>query len=108
MNTQPREKITNESDYKTFIPHFSRQSIETIKNKFNATTQYVHKPTSTHLTRLFCSPFPALNIPRRKESIATDNIYADTPAIDCGYTRTQFYCETDLQVCDIYGMKTDK
>ena len=56
----------------------------------------------------FCSPFPALNIPHRQESVATDTMYIDTPAIDCGHTRDQFYCGTDSQVCDIYGINTDK
>ena len=47
MNTQPREKIPNESDYKMFIPYFTGQSIETIKKIFNATTQYVRTPVHT-------------------------------------------------------------
>ena len=62
---------------------------------------------STYLTRNFRYPLPTLDIPRRQESVATD-IYADTPAIDCGHTPVQFYCGTDSQACDIYGMKTDK
>ena len=57
---------------------------------------------STHLTRYFRSPFPALNIPCQQESVATDTIYVDTPAIDCGHARAQFYCGTDSQVCDVY------
>ena len=63
---------------------------------------------STHLARYFRSLFPALNIPCCQESDAIDTIYTDTPAIDCGCTRSQFYWETDSKICDIYGMKTDK
>ena len=63
---------------------------------------------SAHLTIHFRSPFLALNIPHYQESVATDIIYADTSAIYCGHTRAQFYCGTDSQICDIYGMKTDK
>ena len=63
---------------------------------------------NTHLTKKNRSPFPALNIPRRQESVATDIIYDDTLAIECRHTRTQFYCELDSKVCDVYGMKTDK
>ena len=62
----------------------------------------------THLTRYFKSPYPALDIPSRQEYVATDTIYADTPTIDCGHTRAQFYCETDSQVYDVHGIKTDK
>ena len=63
---------------------------------------------STHLAKHFRSPFPALNIPYYQESVAIDTIYADTPAIDYRHTRAQFHCGTDSQICDIYGMKSDK
>ena len=63
---------------------------------------------STHLIRHSRFPFPALNIPRRQNSVATDTIYVDTPAIECGHIRAQFYYGTDSQICDICGMKTDK
>jgi hypothetical protein len=63
---------------------------------------------STLLTRHYKSPFPALNIPRRHEPIATDTVYSDTPAIDSGATQAQFYVGTETYVTDVYGMKTDK
>ena len=62
----------------------------------------------TQLTRYFRFPFYVLNLPRRQEYVATDTIYANTPFIDCGHTRAQFYCGIDSQVCDVYGIKTDK
>src|SRR6056300_1089543 len=34
---------------------------------------------SAHLQRHFRSPFPALNVNRRSEPVATDTVYADTP-----------------------------
>ena len=82
--------------------------IETIKKKCFATTQYVRTLMSTHFARNFRSPLPALNVPRWKESISTNIIYADTPGIDYEHTRSQLYCGTGSQVCDVYGMKTDK
>ena len=90
-----------------FIPHFAGKSIDTIKKTFNAIAQYLRTKMSTILTKYFRSPFPVLNIPRRQESVAPDTIYTDTPVIDCGNTRAQFYCGTDSQVCDVYGIKTD-
>lgn len=62
----------------------------------------------THLTRHFKSPFLALNVKRRQESVATDTVYSDVPDVDCGHTQDQFYCGTSSLVCDAYGMKTDK
>ena len=63
---------------------------------------------STQLNINFRSPFPEIKIPRRQESVATDTIYTDTLDINCGHTMAQCYCRTDSQVCDIYGMKTNK
>ena len=109
-DTKPgaRETLPKEPDYTSFIPNLGWSSLNAIKRTFAATTQYVRIPMSTHLTRHFKSPFPALNIHRRQEAVATDTVYSDTPAIDCGDTEAQFYCGVDSLVCDAYGMKTDK
>ena len=63
---------------------------------------------STHLISNFRYQFPALNIPCRQDYVETDIIHIDTPTIDFGHRRAQFYCGTDSQVCDLYGMKNDK
>ena len=39
----------------------------------------------------FKSRFPAFNIPRRSEEVATDTIFSDTPAIDSGVTMAQTF-----------------
>ena len=57
---------------------------------------------SIHLAKNFRSPFPALNIPRWQEYVATGTVYANTLAIYCGQIRAQFHCGTDSQVCDAY------
>ena len=75
---------------------------------FDATTQYVSTPMSTHLIIHVFSPFPALDISRCQEYVATDTIYADSPAIDCGHTIAQFYCGMDSHICDVYRIKPDK
>jgi hypothetical protein len=63
---------------------------------------------STYMKRHYRSPFPVLNVHRHDESVATDNVYSDTPAVDSRCTSAQFYCGMESLVCDIYGMKTDK
>ena len=108
ITNQPRETVPNKPAYKTFIRYFAWQPTETIENTFNDTPQHVRTHMSTHLTRSFRSPFPEINIQRHHEYVATGIIYAATPAVDCGYTRAQFYCWIDSQVCDVYGIKTDK
>jgi hypothetical protein len=63
---------------------------------------------STHLKKRFKSPYPALNVHRRNEPIATDTVYSDTPAIDGGETHAQLFVGTESLVTDVVGMKTDK
>ena len=79
-----------------------------MRKRFNATTQYVQIPMSTHLTLYFKSPFPSLNVKRRQESVATDTFYADITAVDFGHTQKQFYCGLNFLIFDAYVMKTDK
>ena len=60
-----REISSREPDYKSFIPNFAWCYADIIKKTFAATTQYARIPMSTHLTKHFNSPFPALNVQRR-------------------------------------------
>ena len=62
----------------------------------------------THLKKKYKSPFPANNVHRCNEPVATDTVYSNTPAIDSGATSAQFFCGTESLVCDVYGMKSDK
>ena len=56
----------------------------------------------TYLKKRYKSPFPACNVPRRSEPVATDTVYSDTPAIDSGITTAQFFVGTDSMVCKVY------
>lgn len=56
----------------------------------------------------YYSPFPALNVKRRSEPVATDAVFADTPAIDNGSKCAQVFVGTKTFVSDVYGMKSDK
>ena len=51
---------------------------------------------------------PALNVPRRHESVATDYIFSDTPAVDSGVKQAQVFVGRDSLVADIYPMKSGK
>ena len=56
----------------------------------------------------FRSHFPALNVPRRNELVATDTVYSNTPAVDSGTTSAQVFVGTQTLVTDVHGMKSDK
>jgi septum formation inhibitor MinC len=40
--------------------------------------------------------------------VATDTIYSDTPAIDCGITSAQLFVGTKTHTADVYPIKSDK
>ena len=53
------------------------------------------------------SPFPVCNVHSHSEPVATDTLYADTPAIVSSTTIAQVFVETDSLVCDVYALMTD-
>src|SRR5688572_19173173 len=70
--------------------------------------QYYRMPMGTNLKKRYKSPFPACNVHRRDEPVATDTVYSDTPAIDSGITAAQFFVDTESMVCDVYPLKSDR
>ena len=45
-----------------------------IRHTLSRTTQYARWPQSDKLKKMFRSPFPALNVTRRNEDVATDTV----------------------------------
>ena len=56
----------------------------------------------------FKSRFPAFNIPRRKEAVAADTIFSDTPAIDSGVTMAHIFVGKDSLVSHDYPLQSSK
>ena len=104
----PRTVTKEEPDYEKWRPCFGWLSIDTIKKTFAKTTQFASIPNVTILKKRYKSPYPALNVPRRDEDIATDFVYADTPAVDNGALGAQLFVGCSTQVTTAYGCKTDK
>ena len=74
--------------------------IEGIKKMFAKTAHarnIVCLPFRTHLK----SRFPALNVRRRNEPVATDTVWADEPAIDDGSTAAQIFVGRTMYVTDV-------
>ena len=87
---------------------FAWLPLDIIEHTLEKTTQFYRMPMGTHLKKQYKAPFPANNVHRRSESVATDQVYSDTPAIDGGETSAQFFVGTDTLVSDVYPTKTDK
>ena len=99
---------TQERDYGALQRLFGWLPTDIIKRTFKATTQYARMPTSTVMKKHYKSQYPALNVKRRDEAVATDTVFADTPAVDDGSTAAQLFVGTESMMTDVYGVKTDK
>ena len=94
--------------YNKLEPYFGWVNAQTIKKTFENSTQWAiastRFPTRTH----FKSQFPAFNIPRRNEAVATDTLFSDTPGVDPGVTKAQIFIGKDSLVSDVYPMQSSK
>jgi hypothetical protein len=97
-----------EPDYEWLCPYFGWLPADAIKHTFQHTTQYAHHPVSTLLKRLYKLPNPAPNVIHQNESLACDVVYSDTLAINNGSKLAVVFISLDMQVTDIYGIKSDK
>ena len=79
-------------DYQKYTQHFIFVPPEVIKHTFKKTTQFYWMSANPSMKKTFRTPFPACNVHRRSEAVATDTVYSDTPAIDSGITAAQFFC----------------
>jgi hypothetical protein len=93
-------------DYDALRPRFAWLPTDIIKKTFDVTTQYARMPLNTILQKRFKSPYPAVNIRRRDEPMATNTIQSDVPAIDGGEKYAQIFVGTKSLVTDVHGMKS--
>ena len=100
--------MPSEIDFESYRSKLAWLPVEVIKNTFERTTQFYRMHIGTYLKKRYKSPFPACNVHRRNEPVATDTVYSDTPAIDNGITAAQFFVGTESMVCDVYPLKSDK
>ena len=78
-----------EPEYSLLQPLFNWIPINLIKKNFQLSTQYARTPASSFFRKTYRSPFPAFNVKRRSEPVATCTVYSDTPAVDDGSTCAQ-------------------
>src|SRR6056300_1992305 len=99
---------SRERDWERLRRHFAWLPKLVVQKTFDCTTQLARIPMSVHLQRHFKSPFPALNVTRQDEPVATDTVYTDTTDTEHGHKVAQFFVGLESLVSDVYGVKTDK
>ena len=95
-------------DFERLRPYFGWVNKHTIEKTFHKTTQWAVSSTRYPMRKHFKSRFPAFNIPRQSEEVATDTIFSDTPAIDSGVTIAQIFVGKRTLVTDVYPLKSQQ
>ena len=102
------ESSPSPRDYELLKPLFAWAPADTIKRTLTVTTQYARGRVSDTICQHWKSRFPACNVKRRNEAVATDTIFSDTPAIDNGAKAAQLFVGRTSLGTVAYGVKTDK
>jgi hypothetical protein len=77
------------------------------------TTQFARLDTRLPLRKHYKSRFPAANVSRRNEVVATDTFFFDTPALDDGImgpggtTILQLFCGCKSILTAVYPMRSE-
>ena len=107
--TQHKHTIkTQPIDFEKLMPYFGWVNKHTIEKTFNTTTQWAVACNRYPMRKHFKSRFPAFDIPKRSEEVATDTIFSDTPAIDSSVTIAQSIVGKRTLVTDVYPLKSQK
>jgi hypothetical protein len=107
------EKATrkiSQKKYEDIRPYFLYMPKEVIERTLECTTQFFKTYVSGPLVRkTYRSPFPALNVMRRPESVYTDTIFSkNTPAIfSGGVTMAQIFVGRLTHFLEVYGIKNE-
>ena len=108
LATQQHKVTVKDRDYESLRRFFAFAPADIVAATFNATTAYARSTHTIPLRRHFMSRFPALNVHRRHEPVATDTVFSDTPAVDDGATFAQLFVGRNSLVTDVYPMKSIK
>ena len=105
---QVNEQRPSRKQYEKYKDYFLHVPLNVIQKTFDATTQFARSGWITgHIRNTIKAPFPAMNVIRRNESVATDTIFSDTPAVDDGSTCAQIFVGLNTKFCSAIGMKSD-
>lgn len=94
-------------EFEAYRPFFLGVPTTTVAKTFAATTRYYrHLPKTRHFMA-YKSPYPALNVLRRHELVASDTVFADVIAWG-GYRAAQVFSGKLSRFISVHGCQTDK
>ena len=98
-------------DYESLRRYLLYVPVEKVRRTIQNTTQWATNITTDgyHLQKTIKSPYPAHNVYRRNEPVATDTMYAAVAAVTTnGHTYCQVFVGRKSLVIDVYSMGTSK
>ncbi len=104
-----RETTRTKVDYNQYRPYFLHVDVDKVRKTFQRTTQFATNVMAGHrIQQTIHSPFPAHNVWRRNEPVASDTIFGEAPAVDTnGQTMAQIFIGRKSLVIDVFGMSTE-
>ena len=109
IKATPKDIKSKEPDYEALRDYFLMKNADTIKRTFEATTQLARTDTTGYaLRQTYRSPYPALNVHRRKEAVAMDTLKSETPCMMTGVKLAQLFVGCDTYLMDVFPLKSEK
>ena len=86
---------------------FLNQPVNVVEKTFENTTQYYKNVASpSRILHTYKTPYPAANVPRRPEPVATDTVFSNVTAFG-GSTCAQIFVGRWTRFMSVYGCTTD-
>jgi len=102
------EQSPSKVDFEAERLFFLNQPRNVVEKTFGATTQYYQSlGVDPYIKSLYRSPFPAINVSRRHEPVATDTVFSDVVAWG-GICAAQVFAGLTTRFVSAHGVKTDK
>ncbi len=108
-HTGTPEVKTRKINYDQYRPYFLHVPTEKVRKTFENTTQLATSVVSgPKLQQTIQSPYPAHNVWRRNEPVATDTIFAEVAAVGTnGMKMCHIFVGRQSMVIDVFGMHSN-
>ena len=109
----PRSILPKKPNFEALRPYFGWVSAEKVKATLENTSQWFRASCRMPLRRHYKTRFPAANVNRWNEDVATDTFFSDVPAHDDGIpghggcTMVQLYTGTTSHYTKVYPMSSE-
>ena len=113
FNINLKKVKKNLHDPDLLSPNFGFAPVQRIEKTLENTTQFARVDTRVPLRKHYKSRFPAANVSRLNEVVATDTFFFDVPALDDGImghggtTMVQLFCGCTSLLTAVYSMSSE-